>query len=418
MDERATGPALSQKKKEKWMSMPASSPRNDTREAQAPAQGSIQDYDYFLGSERSMSPPPVSLEKAVDPSLSSQPNTPAASTISCLSRSSTLTSSSTGQSQDSDITVYSQNGSSLDEAVSVSRSLTLPAMGSYPVDRKSLPKGAAARLFELPRPLFELPPVYPYSSNVSVPMNQASSSRINRYLTWPKRQIEETPAHSNQAPPSRHLTFPMERSSNPTKLEDTRSFVFEANEDRNVPGSTSTSEPLSKTMITPDTEMCYNVLPQEMAPDEAGCYDFGAQADMFWATRLIKSNQCLLESLDSKHDGLYCELAPNASTDLVSQRSKKFLRNRARALLQGRKSTERAINVASQRCKSDQERPRSADGAMFSDASTVVTSEAAVAPEHISRKRPNTQTEEIQESRASSPSPPDKPRSERSRYVC
>lgn len=380
--------------------MPASSSRNDTREAQAPTKHSPEPLDYFVEGERTTSPRPVILEKVMDPSLGSQPNTPDASTISCLSRSSTLTSSSTGQSQDSDFTIYSLNSSSLDEKVSVSRSSTLPAMGSYPVDRKSLSK--PIRLFELPRSLLEHRQAYPYSSSFSVPMNEASSSRINRHLTWPKRQNEEIPAHNNQAPPSRHLTFPIDRSSNQTELEATHPFVFEGNEDRNVPGSTSTSEPLPKTLITPDTEMCYNVFPQELRPEEARFYEFRAQVDMAWATGLIKSNQCVFDSLDSKHDGLYCELAPNVSTEFVSQRNKKLLRNSS--TLKGHK--ERA------------ERPRSPESALFSAASTIVTSEAALAPEHNSRKRLQIQTEEIQESRVSSPSPPSKPCGERSRYVC
>lgn len=406
----ATGRSLSQDEKEKSMSMPASSSRSSTQEAQALTQNPSQPLDYFLGGERSMSPPPVTVEKPMDPSLGSQPSTPATSIISFLSRS------DTGRSQDSDNTLYSHNSSTFDGTVFLPRVSNFSAMGSHPVDHNSLPKGAAIRLFDLPKSRLEYRPAPTHPSRVSVPVNQPGSSRIHRNPTWPKRQGQENRDLNNQTPPSRHSTFPIEKSSTPTEPRATHSFVFEATENRHIPGSTKIGDPLLEDMDFPDTDMPVydNAFRQEMAPDEAAIFNVQTQEDIIWTTALMTSKQLLFDSLDSTYDGLHCEMAPNSSTELVSRlRKKPFQRF---PMLQGRESAEIADHVASKHSEPDRERSCSPDSVVFPATRTIITSEAAIAPRDISRKELETQAED-QKTCASSPSPPGKLCGERSRYV-
>lgn len=410
MEKTAMGRSLSQDDEEKWMSMPASSSRSSTPEAQALTRSPFQPPDSFLGGERSMSPPPVTLEKAMDPSLGSQPSTPATSIISFLSRS------DTGRSQDSDNTLYSQNSSSFDGTVLLPRKSNFPAMGSHPVDHNSLPKGAAIRLFELPKSRLEYRPAPTYPSRVSIPVDQPGSSRIHRYPTWPKRQGQENRDLNNQAPPSRHSTFPIGKSSNTTEPKNTHSFVFEATENRNIPGSAKIGDLLPEDMDLPDTDMPVydNAFRQEMAPDETAIFNFQAQKDMILTTALMTSKQLMFDSIDSKYDGLHCERAPKCSAELVSQLRKKPFQKFS--MLQGLESAGIAEPVASKYSESDRERSCSPDSVVFPATRTIITSEAAIAPRDINRKEVETQAED-QKSCASSPSPPGKLCGERNRYV-
>lgn len=411
-NKRAMGRALSQDEKEKSMSMPASSSRSSTPEAQALIQNPLQPLDYFLGGERSMSPPPVTVEKAMDPSLGSQPSTPATSIISCLSRS------DTGRSQDSDNTLYSHNSSSFDGTVFLPRISNFSAMGSHPVDHNSLPKGAAIRLFDLPKSRLEYRPAPTYPSRVSVPVSQSGSSRIHRNPTWPKRQSQGNRDLNNQAPPSRHSTFPIERPSDPTEPRATHSFVFEATENRDIPGPTKISDPLPEDMDLPytDVPVYYNALSQETTSDESKFFELRAREEMLWETKLIKSNDFMFDSLDSKHNGLLFPWAPNSSTEPVSQSGKKSLQKVL--MLPGDETAETSRIDASKYHKSDRERSRSPESVISPAASTGVTSEAAIAPGILSREELQTGMEDIQECCALSPSLPAKPCGERSWYVC
>lgn len=406
MDQNAMGRSLSQDEEEEGMSMPASSSRSSTPEAQALTKTRFQPPDCFLGGQRTMSPPPVTVEKAMDPSLGSQPSTPAASIISCLSRS------DTGRSQDSDNTLYSHNSSSFDGTVFLPRKSSFPAMGSHPVDHNSLLNGVPIPLFKLPKSRLEYRPAPTYPSRVSVPVNQPGSSRIHRNPTWPKRQGQENRDLNNQAPRSRHSTFPIERSNNPTEPRATNSFVFEATETLNIPGSTRIGDSLPEDMDIPDTDIpvYHSALRQEMAFEEPKSFNFEAQGDMILATRLIKSNPFMYDSLDSKHDGLHCEWAPNSSTEPVSQLRKKPFQNFS--VLQGDQSAGRTKLSASKHYESDRER------VIPPAASTIVTSETAISSGNLRREELQTQTEDVKESCASSPSLPAKLCGEDTRYVC
>lgn len=388
--------------------MPLSSSRSSTPEAQAMTKNRFQPPDSFLGGERSMSPRPVTLEKAMDPSPGSRPSTPATSIISFLSRS------STGHSQDSDNTHYSLNSSCFDGTVLVPRESPFPAMGSHPIDQNSLPKGGPVPLFDLPKSQLEYRPAPKYPSRVSVPVNQPGSSRIQRPPTWPKRQSPENRDLNNRGPPSRHSSFPIERSSNTKKPIVTRSFVFEATENRNAPGSIETARPLPEDMDLPDTDIPVYYNGQGLAPDGVEIFNVQAQEDIIWTTGLMTSKQSMFHSLDSKYDGLHCERAPNSSTELESQLRKKPFQSFS--MLGGHESAEMDEAVASKHSASDRERSCSPDSVVFPVTRTIITSEAAIAPEDISRKALETQAEH-QESCTSSPSPRGKLCGERSRYV-
>lgn len=414
MDKKATGPAHSPGE---WTPTPASSHRDCTPEDQAQTQDSVQPLDHIHGGQRATSPPPGALEKAMDPSLGSRPDTPTASSTSCLSRSSTLNSFSTTESQESINTLYSLISSFTDETVSVSRSLTLPAMGSYPVDRKSLPKGASIRLFDLPKLPSERSG-YPYPSGTSVQTNQAGSGRINRYTTWPDRQNIETPAHDKQVLPSRHLTFPIEKSKDPTELAGSPYFVFEGSEGRRIPVSSRRHSPFLQGATTLSTEMCYNLFKQESPLDEAEFYRLQERNGMSvnpHGGRLGTSNDWMIGSLHSKHDGVHSELAHSPPTEWPSQRHTCRQASRNVSIIHGSKAAERSKGVVSQHHRSDLKRPCSPDSAMFSTTSTIITPGAAVAPEHTRRKESWIQEEEVHESRSSSPGPQNRSRRERNR---
>ncbi|KAI7786199.1 hypothetical protein LA080_004583 [Diaporthe eres] len=320
MDKKAMGPSLSQEKNEKWMSMPASSPRDNTQEAQAQTQDSFQPPEYFNGGERTISPPPVSLEKDMDPSLcshldnsqldSSLPDTSDASSTSFLSRSSTLNSFSTVQTQDSDTTLCSQSNPSSDDTVSVPRSLTFPAMRPYAVDRKSLPNGASIRMVEQHT-------VFPFPTRVPGPMIQSSSGLRNTYLTWPVNQGQETPILNSQTIPSRHLTFPMERPRTPTNVEDTQSSVSQRNEERKVPDSPGLGNPLPQDVAT--SRAAVNAFRQEMSPDEPEFRALQIQTDMFLKSRLTASEQWMIGFLDSKQAGFHCQASTVASSEVTME---------------------------------------------------------------------------------------------------
>lgn len=405
MVKKATGRPLSQDEKEEWMSMPASSSRSNTPKAQAQTQDSFQPLDYFYEGERTMSPPPVALEKAIDPSLDSQPDTPSASSTSCLSRTSTLNSFSTVQTQDSDTTLCSQSTQSSDDTVSVSRSRTFPAMGSYPNDRKILPKGTDLRI-DLPRSLHKQQTICPFPIGVSVPLAQSVPGRSNTYLRWPGDQ-GGTPVPSNQTAPSRHLTFPIERPRNPTILEDTQPSMPERTEEETVSESSGLGNPLAKDMNNSSTDMCYNVVMQAVPPDDAELASLQAETDVFLKSRMITSERRMFGLLDSKQTGLEFKLDPIAS--FLSQRRKNLHRNRPAS------KTRRSL--ASQSYQADIGRPCSPGGNVLSAASTIPTPESMEEPEHISKNEPLSQTEEIQGSRSPSPSLPQTLCGEDNRYV-
>lgn len=419
MDKRATGPALSQDKKEKWMSIPASSPRNDTREAQAPTQGSPQPYDYFLGSERTMSPPPVSLEKGVDPSQGSQPNTPAASTISCLSRSDTLNSSSTlasfstlnssitTQTQESGTTLCSQSSSSSDDTVSVPRSQTFPAMASYPNDRKILPKETTIRMVELRRSLYKQHAVLPSHIGGSAPPDQSSPGRSNTYLMWPYEQGEVAPVPNNQAPPSRHFTFPIEILRDSGRLVDKEISTISPPQDPFLFNRSPEDVTIS------NTDMCYDMFKQEMPPDEPEFRSLQAQKDVFLKSRLTTPEQWMIGLLDSKEAGLQCQLAPNPS--FLSQRRKNLHRNRP--LSKARKEPERVMNLASHHYEADGEQPYSPGSTTSSVANTITTPEATAEPEGFRQNQAQPEAEETQDSGFMGPSLPNEPSGGGNRYV-
>lgn len=389
------------------MSTPPSSPRNSTRGTQGQTEDDLESFDYFHEGKRAIPPLLVGLEKAMDPSPGPQPQTPAASSTSCLSRSSTLSSLSTTQTHESDTTDCSQSSLSSDDTTSLYRSLTLPSPVSYPVGRK--------HFFKVPRALFEHRSVFPYPSGVSVPMERASFGRINRHPTWPDRQDEGRAAHNHHQSPLRHSTFPIESPRNPTLLHDTQTLISEGPEDAIVPEPSDMSDVLPENVTTSSTDMCYDVFRQEMPPDEPEFYTSHMQIGMFVKGSLISPDHCVFGSLDSKHDGLYCEVAANPSTEYVSQRRKML--SRKIPILQGRKAAERARNVASQLYRTYGENQQSPERTMFSSANTLVTSEAAVAPKHMNRKEFPTQAEASRKSCSSSPSPPDKPCGEINRYV-
>lgn len=368
-----------------------------------------------------MSPPPVSLEKAMNPSLdshldnsqldSSLPDTSDASSTSFLSRSSTLNSFSTVQTQDSDTTLFSQSSPSSDDTVSVPRSLTFPAMRPYAVDRTSLPKGASIRMVEHPASIYEQHTAFPFPIGVSVPMVQSRAGLRNTYITWPVNQGQGIPIPNNQAPPSRHLTFPMERPRTPTKVEDTQSSMSQRNEERKVPELPGLGDPLPKDVATSRT--AFNAFRQEMPPDELESCGLQMRTDMFLKSRLTASEQWMIGFLDSKQAGFHCQAASNPS--LLSQ-SRKSL-HRKRPTSKARKESERVMNLNFQHCPADRQRSCSPGSTVLSAATTNASSEATMEPKDFRANDPRTRAEEIQESRSPSPSLTKNPCDEGNRYV-
>lgn len=388
---------------EKSFPMPASASRNNTQEDQAQTHHPIQPRDYFLGGERTTSPPPGGLEKVMDPSLRSPPDTPAASSISSPSRSSTLNSFSTTQSQESNTTIDS---TSSDDTVSVPRSLSFPAMGSHPADHKSLSKGETIRMVQFPViSLYHLKhTAFPLRIGVPVPLPQYSSGHNNTHPTWPDDQ-SGGPAPNNQAPPSRHLTFPIGGPRNLTKFEDSISFMPEGDEDRTISESSRPGDPLSEDsgVDIPNTDVESRSLE--------------TQTDAFLESRMNTSEErWMIGSLHSRQPGLQCQLPPDPSSLL--QRRKSSRRNRP--MSNARRGLERTASLASQHCHAGTERscsPCNTVFNVFNDPSTITNSEATAEPENFSRNEPQNPEEEIKESHSPSLSLRNKPRGESKRYV-
>lgn len=415
MDDKATRPALSQ---EEWTPTPPSAHDDCTPEDQAQTQDSVQPLEHIRAGQMAMSSAPGALDKAVDPSLGSRPNTPTASSISCLSRSSTLNSSSTTESQESINTLYSIGSSSTDDTVSISRSLTLPTVGSYPANGISLPKGANIHVLQWPKSSSDHHRLFPYTSCVSAPMDQSSPGHMNRYPTWPKRKDEGSPAQNNQViPPVRHLTFPLPISRDPNIPDSTPSFMFEGNEDRSVPHSSSMKDQLPKDATTSSTGMCCNILRQNMPSDETEFRDLPEQTDGRVKCRLIGQTYWMFGPLDSKHDGMYCELAQRPSTDFLAQRRENLSRNMS--VVHRHKGEEWRRDMSSKHYKAneDSERPHSQDGTINSAASTIFPSESAVRFGELRRTEHQTQTNDMQRCRSPSLSVPNKPCGENNRFV-
>lgn len=400
------------------MSMPTPSSRSNTPEAQARARDPFQPLDLFHEGERTMSPPPVTFEKAMDPSLDSQPNTPTGS--STFSRTSTLNSLSTVQTQDSDTTLYSQSTirtqdteatlcspitTTSDDTASVSRSRTFPSMGSYSNDRKALPKGTSLRV-DLPRLLHQQHTIPTFPIGVSIPLAQYSPGRSNMYLAWRGDQ-GVTPVPSNQTGPSRGLTFPIERPRNSTSLEDMQPSMFEETEEEAVSESSGLSDPLPQDINNSDTDTCDNMVKQEVFPDNTKPTSLQAETDVFVKKTMITSGQRMFGSLDSKQTGLKFQL--DSSPSFLSQRRKNSHRSRPTP------KTRRIL--ASQNYQADGGRPPNPGSNVLCAASTIPTPESMEAPEHISKNKRRSQIEEIQGSRSPSPSLGKRPRGEDNRYV-
>lgn len=311
MDKKATRPPRLEEEQEGWSSVPASPHGNNTLKAQPQAQDSLQPLDYFDMGERTMSPPPVALEKARSPSPGPCPDTPAASTISGISRSSTNNSF---QSHDSDITLYSQTTSSSDDTISVPRSLSFPVMGASPLDHNSLPKGANIRVFRLPKPVFDA------YTGVPVSMNWASPAPIEGHPPWQEGQGEEILSHNSPVLPSRHQTFPIGRP----RIDDTQTPVPQGAQDLTETDASSTSDQLSKAEANPAPSMGHNVIRQEFPPDEADLQSLPAQTDMFLKGRFSTADRWVVGSFDRKHTGLYCGFASSSSTESFLHYRRRF----------------------------------------------------------------------------------------------
>lgn len=413
--DKATRPAHSQ---EEWTPTPASAHGDYTPEDQAHTQDPVQPLDHVHGGKTATSPPPGALDKAVNPSLGSRPNTPTASSISWLSRSSTLDSSSTTESQESGNTLYSISSSSTDDTVSISRSLTLPTVGSYPANGTSLPKGANIHVLQWPKSSSDHHRLFPCTSGVSVPMDQSGPGHMSRYPTWPKRKDEGSPAQNNQViPPIRHLTFPLPISRDPNIPDSMPSFMFEGNEDRSVPHPSSMKDQLSKDATTSSTGMCNNILRQNMPSGETVFRDLPEQTDSRVKCRLIGQTYWMFGPLDSKHDGMYCELAQRPSTDFLGHRREKLSRNMS--VVHRHKGEERGRVLTSKHYEANEDsgRPNSQDDTMYSAASTLFPSESAVGYGELRSTEHQTQTNDMQKCRSPSPSVPNKACGESNRYV-
>lgn len=413
MDREATRPAHSY---EEWMPTPASAEGDCTPEDQAQTQDAFRPLGHIHEGQTTMSPASDALEKAVGPSPGFRPNTPTASSTSCLSRSSTLNSSSTTESQESINTLYSLSSSSTDDTVSVSRSLTFPVVGSYPAGGdKSLSEGANIRLLQWPKSSVEYHPIFPYTSGVSAPMDQSSPGRMNRYPTWPKRRDEGSPTQNNQVTsPLRHLTFPLPISRDPNRPDSMPSFMFEGNEDRSAPHASSMQDQLPKDVTTSGTGMGYKVLRQNMPPDETGFHDLPDQTDSRIKCRLIEQTYLMFGPLDSKHDGLHCKLAQRPSTDFLAQRRERLSRNMS--VVHRPKGGERGRDSSSKHHRADEDSERPND-TLYEAASTVFPSESAVGLGELRRTEHQTQTTDTQICHSPRLSVPNKPCGEGNRYV-
>lgn len=394
MDDKAKGRSHTQDEEARWTTRPASPHEENTQEAQAQTQRSLQPLDSLLEGLRTMSPPPVALEKGVKSSLDSQPGTSALSTTSSLSRSSTLTSIATTQSQDTDITLFSRNSTSSDETLSPSRALTLPVISSFPGDRKSQPKRAKLSLLEGPTSFFDQSSLFSYGGIVPVPFSQFRPGRINRYLSWPDLQGEEIPTYNNQAPPLRHLTFPIEGSREPSKPDSTIPSTFDGREGTTVPDSSDMGGQLPKDVAIPVTEKHCNVFRQEMIPNEADCGNLQTQTDMYLRERFT-SDHWVMDSLDSKRADLHRGFASYHSTHIRSQRAKRAP-NDLWGTIKRREASENAIIEAAGYQDVEREQLSRQD-------STVVNLGAAVDPEAPNSIELQKEVNDNQESRRSSP---------------
>jgi hypothetical protein len=350
MDRKATRPT--RPGEEAVRASVASSPHDkNTLEAQAQTQDSVQPLGHFHAGERTMSPPPDALEKARVPSPSPYPppDTPSASTISGFSRSSTINSS---KSRDSEITLYSQSS---DETVSVPRSSSFPVMGFSPPHRDAVPNAAYLRLL---RRMELVPGQHP---TLPAPGHWARADLEGSHPA-PLRD-EEVSTPNNPILPSRHSTFPIGRSRNPMNLEDTPPSS------RGDQGQTDPD--LSESKIgyqlpnyaiaeVPEPEMRHDVAKQGLPSDGTSSHSLPVQTDIFLQGRFSAKGSWLVGSIDRKRANLHG----------LTESSLHYRRRLSRLKTD-------AGDVPLMNTFSDGERPCSQIGHTDSSAETVVNPESA-----------------------------------------
>lgn len=389
MDKKtATRPFLSQDQSEKWRSRNASTTRNNTAEAQAVTDNLVQPLDYLVEGEKTMSRHPEDLQKALDSLPDSRPDTPSSSATSYLSRSDTISSSTSIETQGSSITGYSQANLSSYDTLRVLRSLTLPtAMGANAADVKPFLKRSTFPVLEVPRSLLDRDPTLLYQSGSIAPMDQHGHDHINRHATWP-----EILHHPSQSPPAQTHSSTVERSRNPVRPEDTRSFIFE--------------ETMGSPVLTPsDSDSNVDSL-QHQARDS------GIDISYSWTSQDTSSSEAVNPNLQhAMINSFHCEphgfqppFSSISFSKLLLQRPKKTPRNRSRSKF--RKGLERVVDLAPQHTHAERERQHSPDSAISSTCSTIVDSEATVEPEDRSMNDGLPQEDDNQKSRSPTPSPP------------
>ncbi|KAI3398528.1 hypothetical protein diail_9052 [Diaporthe ilicicola] len=223
MGKKTTRPFLPQGENEEWRSRPGSPPMDNTTESQAETETFVQPLGGF-GQDKRTTLPPADFEKTLDSALGSRPDTPAESTTSFLSRSSTLNSSISTLSKESDDTLYSHITPLQEYIHPASRSRTFPtAMGSNPVDNKSLAKGTN-RLVLISGSSLERPVTFTYPTAFTVPKGQDFHDQTTNDVTCVAlgRKI---PPHHSQVPPARNHTFPVERPGNPERFACAQPFM-------------------------------------------------------------------------------------------------------------------------------------------------------------------------------------------------
>lgn len=385
---------------EDWTSMPPSPHGNNKLGGHARTRDSIQPLDYFhtLGiGERTMSPPPVGLEKARGPPTDSHPDTPAASTTSDFSRSSTINSL---QSQDSDITSYSLNTSSSDDTISVPRSLSFPVARNSPLNPNSLPK------VDVPFDFSSLLNAY---ASVRAPKDWASPVPINTHFFWPEGRDEESPTRTNQALPSRHSTFPIERRRSQTKLGDASSYTSNGNEDPAEPELSGMTDQTPEAVATSFPGMHHNTMRQETLPDEADRESLSVQTDTFLKGRFSVSDGLVVGSFDRKHADLSYGFASTSSTESLHYR-RRFQRYRYQR-------AERHAQPHINQFGVERERLFSRNGTSLCPAGGLVKTEAAVPSESTRTLEHRKEADGTREYQSPSSSPGDDCSHEETWYV-
>ncbi|KAG8162815.1 hypothetical protein KVR01_007293 [Diaporthe batatas] len=403
MDKETRRPSHPTEKGARWTSRPASPHRDDILEAQTQTHDPLQPLQSLTEGPRISSPLLGALEKAMDPSLASHPGNSAPSTTSSLSRASTLNSTVTTQSQDTTITECSGDSAYSDDTLSesVTRSLTLPVTSTFPSDRMPRPTGGNFRILDSPTPLFDQQSLFSYGSIVPAPFHNFGPGSIPGWLGSAGKEDDIgflAYPYKRHHKPTRHLTFPIEESRNPTRTNSASSLRLKDKEYTEVLDTANMDHPAPRGWTIQDTDARSNDFWEDCIPNQTDLGSLQSETGMHLKAGL-HSDEGMTRSLDYKHDDVRHESFTFHSGRIPARREKRSPWN----IVKARKAPERATDGVARQSMPDNGPRCSNDSGVWLIDSPDTSLEAALGNGVLNRAVPQMEGENDRPSHPPSP---------------